>query len=225
MRHLRLSVSNLRRLVARAPIVALGVCFLAGILFWGGFHWTLELTNTEAFCISCHEMKDNVYREYRKTIHFSNPAGVRATCPDCHVPKEWAFKVMRKIHASNELLQHFLGTVDTREKFVAKRLSLATQVWDTMRGNNSRECRNCHDFSYMNLKAQKGAAADKHRRAYDKHRQAFIEQRTCIDCHQGVAHSLPEEFLEQEHARFERDKVPCGDCHADMARAASNDGW
>ena len=30
------------------------VTFVAGILFWGGFNWTLEMTNTEAFCTSCH---------------------------------------------------------------------------------------------------------------------------------------------------------------------------
>ena len=34
--------------------------FTAGIVFWGGFNWSMELTNTEAFCISCHEMKENV---------------------------------------------------------------------------------------------------------------------------------------------------------------------
>ncbi len=211
-------LGRLRQQVMRAPIIALGVCFVTGILFWGGFNWSMELTNTESFCISCHEMKDNVYREYRKTIHFSNPTGVRATCPDCHVPKEWLYKVKRKIYATNELFQHFLGTIDTREKFQTQRLSLATHVWETMRANDSRECRNCHAFNSMDLKAQKGVAAD-------KHRLAFIEQRTCIDCHQGIAHSLPEEFLEREHARFERDKVACGDCHADMARAASDDGW
>ena len=32
--------------------------FIAGIIFWGGFNTALEATNTEAFCISCHEMED-----------------------------------------------------------------------------------------------------------------------------------------------------------------------
>ena len=36
--------------------------FLAGIIFWGGFNTALELTNTETFCTSCHEMRDNVHR-------------------------------------------------------------------------------------------------------------------------------------------------------------------
>jgi len=27
---------------------------------------------------------------------------------------------------------------------------------------------------------------------------------------------LPEAFLDAEHERVEKDKVPCGDCHSDM---------
>ena len=51
----------------------------------------------------CHEMRDNVYAEYEGTVHQLNSSGVRATCPDCHVPKAWAPKVVRKIQASKEL--------------------------------------------------------------------------------------------------------------------------
>ena len=35
--------------------------FVAGVIFWGGFNTALEMTNTETFCISCHELHDNVY--------------------------------------------------------------------------------------------------------------------------------------------------------------------
>ena len=48
--------------------------FLAGILFWGGFHWTLEMTNTEEFCTSCHTMETNL-GEYRETVHYNNHSG------------------------------------------------------------------------------------------------------------------------------------------------------
>ena len=71
--------------------------FVGGVLFWGAFNTALELTNTETFCISCHEMRDNVYQELQWTVHFSNRSGVRATCPDCHVPHEWTHKIARKI--------------------------------------------------------------------------------------------------------------------------------
>ncbi|TVP54664.1 MAG: cytochrome C, partial [Halomonadaceae bacterium] len=60
--------------------------FIAGILFWGGFNTAMEVTNTEQFCTSCHEMEANPFQELRGTIHYDNRSGVRATCSDCHVP-------------------------------------------------------------------------------------------------------------------------------------------
>jgi cytochrome c-type protein NapC len=164
--------------------VLLVVGFTLGILFWGSYNWAVELSNTETFCISCHEMEVNVYEEYRDTIHYNNRTGVRATCPDCHVPKEWHHKMIRKIVATNELFHHFIGSVDTAEKFEAKRLKLARAVWRSMERTDSRECRNCHDYESMDYVAQG-------RRAVDRHVDAFDAGETCIDCHKGVAHSLP----------------------------------
>ena len=162
----------------------IGLAFVAGILFWGGFHTVLEWTNREAFCISCHEMRDNVFVEYRNTIHYQNRTGVRATCPDCHVPREWGPKIVRKIQASNELLHKALGSIDTPEKFNAKRAELAGHEWARMKANDSQECRNCHNYSYMDY-------AEQNRRSATKHQVAFNEGQTCIDCHKGIAHTLP----------------------------------
>ena len=102
---------------------------VAGIILWGGFNTAMEATNTETFCISCHEMEANVYKELQDTIHYTNRTGVRATCPDCHVPKDWVHKMARKIQASNELYHKFMGTIDTRQKFEANRMELAQNVW------------------------------------------------------------------------------------------------
>ena len=158
--------------------------FVAGIIFWGGFNTAMEATNTETFCISCHEMEDNVYQEYKYTLHYSNRSGVRATCPDCHVPKPWVHKIQRKIQASNELLHKALGSIDTPEKFEAKRLKLAQNVWKSMKETDSRECRNCHEFESMDYVAQQ-------RRGRNSHIEGFDKGLTCIDCHKGIAHSLP----------------------------------
>jgi cytochrome c-type protein NapC len=162
----------------------LGIAFVLGIIFWGGFNTAMEWTNREAFCISCHEMKDNVYAEYRNTIHYQNRTGVRATCPDCHVPKEWGPKIVRKIQASNEVFHKILGSIDTPEKFNAKRGELAGHEWARMKANDSQECRNCHNYSYMDY-------AEQNRRSATKHQVAFNEGQTCIDCHKGIAHTLP----------------------------------
>ena len=161
-----------------------GIAFASGVLFWGGFNTAMEWTNREEFCISCHEMRENVFVEYRNTIHYQNRTGVRATCPDCHVPKEWGPKMIRKIQASNEVLHKVLGSIDTPEKFNAKRAELAQHEWDRMKRTDSRECRNCHNYSYMDY-------AEQNRRSATKHQTAFNEKQTCIDCHKGIAHTLP----------------------------------
>ncbi|VAW81607.1 Cytochrome c-type protein NapC [hydrothermal vent metagenome] len=207
---------RLSQLVAASPLVVILASILLGILFWGGFNTALEMTNTETFCISCHEMRDNVYKEYRKTIHYQNRTGVRATCPDCHVPRDWIHKVVRKIAATNELYHWMAGSINTREKFVAKRYTLAQHVWAGMKRTDSRECRNCHDFEAMQLAPGTPAKEDRHWRAN-------MEGKTCIDCHKGIAHQLPEEFLEIEHARLEKEKVPCYQCHVDMQRPPDDD--
>ncbi len=191
---------------------------LIGILLWGGFNWSLELTNTEAFCISCHEMRDNVYMEYRDSAHFSNPTGVRATCPDCHVPRDWIHKIKRKIQASHELIYHFLGYIDSREKFTEKRFELAQHVWQVMQETDSRECRNCHSETAMDTAKQRAVAVE-------QHALAKIQNKTCIDCHKGIAHKLPEKFLEAEHERFEAEKTPCYRCHEEMARPPADENW
>jgi len=163
--------------------------FIGGVAFWGGFNWSLELTNTETFCIFCHEMERNVYREYKGSVHDSNPSGVRSTCPDCHVPRTWVHKIARKIRASNELWHHFLGTVATREKFEGKRLQLAKNKWRRMKETDSRECRNCHSFGAMDV-------AQQEMRARESHLKAIEVGKTCIDCHQGIAHELPAGAIE-----------------------------
>ena len=163
---------------------------IAGVLFWGGFHWAMEMTNTESFCVGCHEMTDNVFAEYRNTVHYSNRSGVRASCPDCHVPKDWQHKIVRKIQASNELYHHFLGTVSTPEKFDAKRIQLAKNEWKRMKTTDSRECRNCHKFDFMDYKLQEP-------RASKTHEEALKGGKTCIDCHRGIAHKLPPNAKEE----------------------------
>ncbi len=160
--------------------------FIAGIIFWGGFNTALEVTNTEAFCISCHEMEANVYAEMKETIHYSNRSGVRATCPDCHVPHQWTDKIARKMQASKEVWGKIFGTINTREKFLDKRRELAEHEWARLKANDSLECRNCHAFDYMDFTRQSPRAAQFHSTAL------AAGEATCIDCHKGIAHKLPD---------------------------------
>ena len=160
---------------------------VVGVLLWGGFSTALELTNTESFCISCHEMRDTVYQEYRLSPHFNTASGVGATCPDCHVPKALLPKLVAKVKASADVYHTLMGTIDTPEKFNARRALMAERVWDIMKTTDSRECRSCHSQERMDLTLQDRQAAKKH-----KAERMASRGETCIDCHKGIAHKLPD---------------------------------
>ena len=210
------------RVTGKFPLLGLTGVFLAGMIFWGGFNWSLELTNTETFCISCHAMRDYVYQEYKNTIHYTNRTGVRASCPDCHVPREWVHKVVRKVRASSELYHWLTGTIDTPEKFEKRRPQLAAKVWNSMLATDSRECRNCHGNTFMDPKTQQS-------KAWRMHELGVGWDMTCISCHKGIAHSLPashdkEVWMDELHERMEQDEVECRLCHEGMA-GSGDDGW
>jgi nitrate/TMAO reductase-like tetraheme cytochrome c subunit len=189
----------LNRKVVFGTTLGVAVFFMMiGVILWGGFNTGMEATNTMDFCISCHEMEENVYQEYKGTIHDSNRSGVRAGCPDCHVPRPWVYKIKRKIQASNELFHKVMGSVDTPEKFDAKRLQLAKNEWARMKASDSRECRNCHEISTMDPATQKP-------RARKQHYNAMKIGQTCIDCHKGIAHKkVHKQLTEEELEKMEK---------------------
>ncbi len=157
---------------------------VVGIGSWIGLNTVLEKTSSLEFCISCHEMNDNVFAEYSTTAHYTNASGVRATCADCHIPKELIPKLTRKVYALNELYHHWLGTIDTPEKYDERRAKLAEHVWAGMKANDSRECSNCHSWEAMDYHKQTP-------RSGEKMEAGRLQGETCIDCHKGVAHRLP----------------------------------
>ena len=172
------------RAVGAAIAAVLAVATLVGGLMIAGAAG-LAWTNTEAFCIGCHEMRDNVYAEFKGTIHDINRSGVRAICSDCHVPREPGALIVRKMRATFELWGHMTGIVDTKEKFEAHRSMLAQRVWRRMKETDSLECRNCHKRESMDPAKQ----SDK---AKSRHAKGLAEGKTCIDCHFGIAHKEPE---------------------------------
>ncbi|MGQ9370236.1 NapC/NirT family cytochrome c [Azospirillum sp. ST 5-10] len=178
----------------RSTLALVGVAGVAvGVVGWGAFNTAMEATNSLDFCISCHEMRDTVYQEYQKSVHFQNASGVRAVCADCHVPRDWTHKLVRKVYATKELYHWLVGTIDTPEKFEAKRHELARHEWDRMRASDSRECRNCHSFAAMDFHKQSAKAAS-------TMPDAMKAGKTCIDCHKGIAHKFPD--IDAGHRRI-----------------------
>lgn len=177
--------------------------FGVAILFSGAFASFVQYTNTLEFCISCHEMRSTVYQEFKKSTHFSSRSGVHPVCADCHVPHgNWIEIVVHKIGATKELLGHLRGTIDTREKFEAKRLELAKSVWARMKANDSAECRLCHMVANWDLSLHKP-------RARAQHQEMAKNGETCIDCHKGIAHKEPEDPSKEE--KEEGDEEPSFD--------------
>ena len=172
------------KIAVRIAITAAVIILLGGGLVVAGAAG-LAWTDTEKFCISCHEMRDNPYKEFKGTVHDTNRTGVRATCPDCHVPREPAALIWRKMQATFEIWGKLTGVIDTREKFLAHRYELAKKVWTRMKETDSLECRNCHHDDAMSSDLQS-------ERAKARHAKGKAEGKTCIDCHFGIAHNEPE---------------------------------
>ena len=104
---------------------------------------------------------------------------------DCHVPREFGPKMVRKVHATWELYGALIGKIDTKEKFEAHRHEMATRVWIGMKETDSRECRNCHSREAMSKDLQSA-------KAQARHAKGVAEGKTCIDCHFGIAHKEPD---------------------------------
>lgn len=173
--------------------------FVVGILFWAGFLEVVHATGTEEFCTSCHEMNAFVYQEYKQSAHYTSRSGVRPRCDSCHVPHDFFGMMHKKIRATLvEVPSHLMGTIDTEEKFEAKRAELAQHVWDEMKANDSAACRGCHEVDHMDFEEQA-------LRARREHEEGFARGDTCIDCHKGIAHKLPASMLEEEAEEVEFD--------------------
>ncbi len=168
----------------RIVFVFIGI-FAAGIIFAGLFNAGLAHTNTTEFCTSCHTMQTNL-EELQQSVHWQNASGVHAGCADCHVPQPFIPKMIAKVMAAKDVYHEFMGTIDTPEKYEAHRWNMASRVWEKMKATDSRECRSCHEYAHMDLAAQDRSARNRHSNAPDK-------GDTCIDCHKGIAHTLPEE--------------------------------
>ncbi|MBF0126246.1 MAG: NapC/NirT family cytochrome c [Magnetococcales bacterium] len=166
--------------------------FLAGFVFFIVFHFGMTATNSMDICISCHEM-EGVYQEYKESKHYTNKMGVRATCADCHVPHgktfgDWVSKFFVKLEiGSKDIYHHFIGTYPDKAAFEKKRWDLAQNVLSHMKHRDSKECRYCHAYEAMNLEEQDKSASKKHKKIMES------KDKTCVDCHTGFVHKMPEE--------------------------------
>jgi trimethylamine-N-oxide reductase cytochrome c-type subunit TorC len=91
----------------------------------------------------------------------------------------------RHIQAYAEVWGHVRGELNTPAKYEAHRLQLAQKIWKELKANDSAECRSCHTPAAMAFAQQPPEAAS-------AHQSLAKDGMTCIDCHRGVAHTLPQ---------------------------------
>jgi len=168
-------------------LVVLGLGLAIGLAVFASLGSFMVYANSEAFCAtSCHEMKDNVAKEYHDSVHDKNRTGVRATCSDCHVPHDYIPNYLAKLGIFSDIWGHFVThSIDTKAKFEAKRYELAKRVWVYMKQNDSRECRHCHTTAKMDPEKQT-------EKAQKRHEKLRTEGLTCIDCHFAISHNEPD---------------------------------
>jgi nitrate/TMAO reductase-like tetraheme cytochrome c subunit len=165
---------------------------IAGIVIGGGGVIVTDVivkrTGTVEFCgEACHSMKAFTFPEYKESSHYSNKAGVAATCADCHIPHSYPTKLFYKARAGiKDIIGEARGVISTQEKYEKERWRMANHVWDEMKANDSANCRHCHDWNAMALSEQRPMAQSRHEKARKS-------GGTCIDCHKGIAHKEPEE--------------------------------
>jgi len=169
----------------RGSILVLAVGLILGLTAFFSAGSFMVYANSEKFCAtSCHEMS-YLATEHKGTIHDKNRTGVRATCNDCHVPHGYITNYLAKLNLFNDYWGHFVThSIDSKEKFEAKRAELAVKVWVYMKQNDSRECRHCHTTAKMDPEKQT-------EKAKARHEKLRTEGLTCIDCHFAIAHTEP----------------------------------
>lgn len=158
---------------------------VVGAAALGAFNFTIHYTNQNEFCYGCHIGMDSIVEEYEASSHFDNGTGVKATCANCHVPKEFIPKMKVKIAATADIYHKLTGKI-TPENFESHRLDMAVHIWDDLKENDSKACRTCHD-------PERWDTSEQSIKAQMQHVVEFWEEnnKTCINCHKGVAHLLP----------------------------------
>jgi len=157
---------------------------IIGAVGLGILNEVLHATSSNEFCYVCHSHEQFIKPEYEASTHFANTSGVRASCADCHLPRDQIDLILTKIAVSVDIIPELLGRLNTAEKYEAARAEMAEAVWEEYRDNDSEYCRHCHTVEAMNLETQGNMARRRHASAGER-------DMTCIDCHRGIVHALP----------------------------------
>ena len=164
-------------------LVALGLVVGATAVI--GTQVMVHVTGTDEFCgAACHSMQW-VAKEHQQGIHGATRTGMRATCHDCHIPREYPELLWYKaVAGTKDVIGELRGIISTEEKFEQQRRRMAEHVWAEYKAKDSRACRACHEFS-------RDVLAQQEELVRSIHAPVLEGKATCIDCHKGVGHAAP----------------------------------
>lgn len=205
-------------------------------MFWGGLlllicgalaFWLTQTvfhkTNSTEFCVSCHSMS-TPKEEWEGSVHFANKFGIRAECADCHLPPDNWHYLKAKFFAIKDVWGELTGKIPDSDAYEQHRLQMAQSVWENMKAQDSSSCRTCH-------KTDAWILGDQSEQARNMHKLAAETNQTCIDCHKGIVHFLPDIPTNSEAANGELSKHAGDFTHDDkmlyslsMSSADANNG-
>ncbi len=177
------------------------VMLVGGALGLVVMNTVLHATSTTEFCNSCHSHENNTRAEHAASSHYQNATGVRAECHHCHLPsmeEEYFSYVWTKMLVSIDIIAELRGKITTPEAYNEHLPEMFEHVVRQFKEDDSRFCRNCHTVEGMVLEQQGRLAQRRHSKMAER-------GQTCIDCHYGLVHRLPEnadEILKRVQAEF-----------------------
>jgi nitrate/TMAO reductase-like tetraheme cytochrome c subunit len=154
----------------RIGLIVGGLIVLGLVAFAG----TVAMTESNEFCISCHEI-DYAYLGWEKSTHHNNPEGVVANCVDCHVPPQLLDLTLAKVDALNELYSHWFKPSSDPFWWQQNLPRLRARAHERMTDDS---CLRCHKFRPA-TSTQEGKIA---------HETALATTR-CVQCHQHFVHT------------------------------------
>jgi len=149
---------------------------IASIMTLGMFSVSLatDLAKNDK-CAKCHVDQAS---DYEESVHYINRSGVQAGCANCHAGKK---------HKNSK---------SKNTKVSKSRIDMALSEWKRLSDNASKECKTCHSPIAMDYTKQEP-------RSVERHEEGFEKNESCIRCHKGISHHLPEGWKEKsEQAGF-----------------------
>ncbi len=159
-----------------------------------GPRWSSSIVVQNDTCLSCHE-KTATHKQWRSGKHAEQEVTC-VTCHDVHVLKDPVrIKETQKdvCTVCHKIQKH---GIHNKEENIAKNPPCSTchnphanpLPTVMMLENHSKGCRSCHDFNKMEDDSTVSTKAKSYHRVMQK------DDRTCVDCHRGVAHVDKDNF-------------------------------